>query len=65
MAREAIERELQHDLRRPGRPSPLPLHVLKALEEATDVEQQAGEFRPNRIERVAHALPRGDDSFRE
>jgi hypothetical protein len=65
MACQAIQRELQYDLRGSWRPSPFPLHVLKTFEEATDIEQQAGEFRSNRIERVAYALPRRDDSFRE
>ena len=32
----------------------------RALEEATDVDQQPGEFRPDGVERKMHALARGD-----
>ena len=65
VAREPVEPELQHDLGRARRPAALALDIFEPFEEAADVEQQAGEFGPDRIERVAHALARRDDGFGE
>ena len=65
MAREPVERELQHDLGRARRPGAFALDVFQALEEAADVEQQAGEFRADRIERLMHALARRDHGLGE
>ena len=61
---QPIECELQHDLAGAGRPVPVALHVGEALEEAAHVEQQTGELRPDRVERVAHALPRAEHGLR-
>ena len=58
MPRQPVEAELQHHLARARRPAALALDVFEPLEEAADVEQQAGEFRSDRIERVVQALTR-------
>ena len=63
--RQPIEAELQHHLGRARRPAALALDVVQALEEAADVDQQAGEFRPDRVERVPHALARADHRLGE
>ena len=49
--RQPIEAELQHDLGRARRPASLALDLLEPLEEAADVDQQAGKLRADRIER--------------
>ncbi len=36
----------------------LALDVLEAFQKAADVEQQAGKFRADRVERLVHALAR-------
>ena len=38
----------------------LALAVFEPLEEAADVEQETVEFRPDRFERMVHALARRD-----
>ena len=58
MTGEPVEREAQYDLGRSRRPAPLALDVLETFEEATDVEQKAGEFRSDRVERLVHPPPR-------
>ena len=55
---ETIETELQHNFARASRPSTLTLDVLKTFQEAANVEQQACEFRTERVKRVMHPLPR-------
>ena len=45
MARQAIERELQHNLSRPGRPGAVALDVFEPFEKAADVDKQTGENR--------------------
>jgi hypothetical protein len=54
MTGEPLERQLQDDLGRSRRPSPLALDIFQMLEKATDVEQQAGAFRAYVVERTAH-----------
>ena len=65
MAREPIERELQHDLGRARRPGAFAFDILEAFEETADIEQQPAEFRPGRVERLMHALARGDHGLGE
>ena len=56
MAREAIERKTKHDLRGALRPVALALDELKPFQETAHIEQHAREFRPDGIQRRAHAL---------
>ena len=55
--RQPVEPELQHDLGGAARPAALALDIVEPLEEAADVDQQAGEFRPDL--RRAPAAPAG------
>ena len=65
MAGQPVERELQHDFGRTRRPGAFAFDILEAFEETADVKQKAGEFRTDRIERLMHALARGDHRFGE
>ena len=58
VAGKTVEAELQHNFARASRPRALTLDILKTLEEAANVEQQACEFRANRVKRVMQPLPR-------
>lgn len=60
MARQPIERELHHDLAATRRPAPFALDVFQTLEETADIEEQPGEFRPDRVKRTAQPLARRD-----
>jgi hypothetical protein len=64
MPDEPVEAELQDDLRRARRPSALPLDVFDPLEEAADIDEEAGKFRADGIERAAQALPRCNHGVR-
>ena len=65
MARQPVERELQHDFGRARRPGPLAFDIVEAFEETANIEQQPAEFGPGRLERLMHALARGDHSLGE
>jgi hypothetical protein len=65
MAREPVERELQHYFRRTGRPSAFALYILEAFEKAAGVEQEPAEFRADRIERLVDTLARGNHRLGE
>jgi hypothetical protein len=47
---------LLHDFGRTRGPRALAFDFLKSLEAASDVDQQAREFRANHIERLMHTL---------
>jgi hypothetical protein len=58
MASKPVKSELQHDFGRTRWPCAFAFNILEALEKAADVEQEACEFRANRIERAANLLCR-------
>jgi hypothetical protein len=60
VTRRPVECELQHDLGRTRRPSPLAFDVLEAFEETADVEQQTAELGTGRVDRLMHALTRSN-----
>ena len=65
MPRKPIEPELQHDLGGAQRPAPLALDVFETFQKTTHVEQHAGEFRADRLEREVDLLARRDDGVGE
>ena len=62
---EPVKCQLQHHLGRTRRPGPLALDTFQAFEKAADVEQHAGKFRSDTVERMTDALACGDNSFGE
>ena len=52
--------DARHDLDRAGRPAPLDIDPLQALQEAAEVDQQARPVAPDRVKGYAHPLPRVD-----
>jgi hypothetical protein len=56
--RQPVECELQHHLGRAQRPGALAFDIFQALQEAAHVEQEPGEFRADRVERLMHVLAR-------
>jgi hypothetical protein len=65
MSGEALERELQHDLRRARGPAALTLRYFEPFQKTAYVDKQAGKFRTYRIKRMMHALPGGNDAIRQ
>ena len=65
MTGEAIKRELQHDLRRARRPAALTLGYFEPFQKTANVDKQTGKFRTDRIKRMMHALPSGNDGIRQ
>jgi hypothetical protein len=61
MSGETAERQLQHHLGGARRPAALVLEVFQSAQEATDIQQHAGEFRPACSQRQPHPLSRRDD----
>ena len=57
VAREAIEREPEHDLAGARRPRAIALNVGEALEKAADIDQQPAEFRTYGIKRMGLLWP--------
>ena len=62
MPGQALERELQHDLRRARRPLPLPLDQIELFQKTTDIEQKTGEFGADHIQSMPNSLTRGDNT---
>ncbi len=54
------KRELQDHFARPLRPAIDLFGLLETFQLATDVDEDAGEFRPNRVERAHNPLLSGD-----
>jgi hypothetical protein len=63
MAGEPIKGKLQNDLARACRPGTFTLDLLEAFQKATNVDQQACEFRTNIVQRMMHALSRSNYCF--
>src|SRR5204862_6028804 len=61
MSGKARERDLEHDLAGPLRPTLIPLGLLEALQLAADIDQHAGELRSHGFERTRYTLLGGDD----
>jgi hypothetical protein len=61
MTGEPVKRQLQDHLGRARRPRPLALDTFQAFEKAADIEQHAGKFRSDTVERMTDALACGDD----
>jgi hypothetical protein len=61
---KAIERKLQHDLRRARRPPAFAFRDLEAFQKTADIQEQAGKLRANCFKRMLHALSSRDDRFR-
>ena len=65
MPGETFKRELQHDLRRARRPAALTLGYFESLQKTAYIDEQARKFRADRVKRVMHALPGGNDRIRQ
>ena len=65
MSGQALERELQHDLRRARGPAALTLGYFKPFQKTAYVDKQAGKFRTYRIKCVMQALPSCNDAIRQ
>ena len=65
MPGETFKRELQHDLRRARRPAALTLGYFESLQKTAYIDEQARKFRTDRVKRVMHALPSGNDRIRQ
>lgn len=65
MSGEAIERELQHDLRRARGPAALMLGYFESFQKAAYVDKQTGKFRACRIKRTMQALPSCNNAVRQ
>src|SRR6185437_5555555 len=60
-----VKRELQNDFGRARRPGPLAFDILETFEKTADIKQQAAEFGTGCVERLMHALARGDHGLGE
>jgi hypothetical protein len=56
MSGEALERELQHDLRRARGPAALTLGYFEPFQKTAYVDKQTGKFRTYRIKRMMHVV---------
>ena len=65
MSGEALERELQHDLRRARGPAALTLGYFEPFQKTAYVDKQAGKFRTYRIKCMVQALPSCNDAIRQ
>jgi len=65
MSGEALERELQHDLCRACRPAAVTLGYFEPLQKTAYIDEQTRKFRADRVKRVMHALPGGNDRIRQ
>src|SRR5690606_40445585 len=65
MPAQGCERRLEQQLGGAGRPTPLRFHLFDALEEAADVDQRAGEFGADGIERLVHSDAGGEGRIGE
>jgi hypothetical protein len=63
VAREAVEREREHDARGARRPAPLAFHRFEPLEKTADVEQETGKLRPDGLKGAGHSLLGGHDKI--
>jgi len=63
MSGEALERELQHDLRRASGPAALTLGYFEPFQKAAYIDKQTGKFRT--IKRMMQALPSRDDAIQQ
>ena len=53
MAREARKRQAEDQLGRARRPLAIALDLLDALQEAAEIDEEPGEFRTDRVERLS------------
>ena len=65
MPSEPLKRKLQHDFCRARWPAALTLCYFEPFQKAAYVDQQAGQFRADRVNRVMHALSSCDDGVRQ
>ena len=65
MSGEALERELQHDLRRTRGPAALTFGYFEPFQKTAYVDKQTGKFRTDRIKRMMHALAGGNDGIQQ
>ena len=63
MTGETLERELEDDLCRTGRPAALTFGYIEPFQKATYVEKQPGKLRAHGIKGVTHALSGGNDGI--